>query len=189
MNTLSQAQKLSEIYKFLAQAMQYPDSSWFNADFISVFNELLNQLDWKDASIEISDRFSEDADLIEALQIEYTRLFINAVPHVVAPPYGSVYLTGDGALYGPTAEKTRPYYIEKGFDLKNPKEIPDHLVYELEFLALLAGQENEEDEHNFLSTFFRPWFSKFHDTVVKQAQHPYYKVLVQLIDFFTKEEQ
>ena len=67
-------------------------------------------------------------------------------------------------------------------------DLPDHLVHELEFLALLAEEQDHAGEEEFLQKLFRPWFRKFHIRVTDGAHHPFYRVVVQLIDFFTKEE-
>ncbi|MCK5193296.1 MAG: molecular chaperone TorD family protein, partial [Desulfobulbaceae bacterium] len=114
------------------------------------------------------------------------RLFINAVPHVLAPPYASVYAHIDGTLYGPIAEKTKDFYREKGYALSQ-EDIPDYIVYELEFLAILVEQD-EDGYETFLDTLFYPWFSKFEEKVLHETEHPFFIIIVKLIDFFTREE-
>jgi TorA maturation chaperone TorD len=121
------------------------------------------------------------------VQIEHTRLFINAIPHVAAAPYASVHYKGDGTLYGAIAEQTKKFYRSKGFTLARENDLPDHLVYELEFLALLA-KEDPDGQREFLYSLFTPWFDIFRNKVLREAHHPYYRIVVNLIDFFTREE-
>ena len=77
---------------------------------------MLDQLGANTESEDLREFFARSDDLIEELQIEYTRLFINGVPHVVAPPYGSVYL--DKSLQGLHVAKTLTYYREKGLNIR-----------------------------------------------------------------------
>ncbi|MCB2184556.1 MAG: molecular chaperone TorD family protein [Desulfobulbaceae bacterium] len=178
---------LPEIYRFLAQSMHYPDPEWMNADFIQFLNAFLQELHWTDEADTLNTALKSSDNFLEDIQIEHTRLFINAVPHVAAPPYASVYFKGDGTLYGNIAEKTKQFYREKGFYLSKEDDLPDHIVYELEFLALLENTD-KTGAQEFLEDLFRPWFTLFYSKVTKEARHPYYRVMMKLIDFFTREE-
>ncbi|MFA7383527.1 MAG: molecular chaperone TorD family protein [Desulfurivibrionaceae bacterium] len=179
---------MAEIYRFLARSLRYPDSSWLQAEYFSVLDAFLVGLGWDTEAAYLRRSISESVDWLETMQVEYTRLFVNAVPGVLAPPYGSVYLSDDGMLYGPSAEKTKLFYHEQGFDLVGEADIPDHLTFELEFLALLVEEGKSDEEELFLSRHFRPWFPKFQARVVCETHHHFYRVLVNLIDFFTREE-
>ncbi len=162
--------------------MRYPESSWFNDDFLSVFKELLVQLEWQDDINTLPENITDQ--VLEEIQVDYTRLFINGVPHVVAPPYASIYI--DGTLNSTTADKTRDYFRKKGFDTTNT-EFPDYLVTELDFMALLEDEEESSSEE-FVAQYFRPWFEKFRDLVLEEAQVSYIKSAVEVIDFFTTIE-
>jgi TorA maturation chaperone TorD len=179
---------MTEIYRFLAQSMRYPTSDWMQADYFSAFDTFLAELHWDAEAQELRQSISENADWLEHLQVEHTRLFVSAIPAVIAPPYGSVYLSADGMLYGLSAEKTKMFYHEQGFDLAGEADIPDHIFFELEFLALLAEEGKSDVEERFLAQHFRTWFPKFQARVVQESRHPFYRVLVNLIDFFTREE-
>jgi putative dimethyl sulfoxide reductase chaperone len=178
--------KHGEIYRFLAQSLKYPDVDWVNNSYWSVLTTLLTELDWLEEREELTTWRDSTSDFLEDLQVEYTRLFINAVPNVLAPPYASVYAHVDGTLYGPIAEKTKDFYKEKGYTLAQD-DIPDHIVYELEFLAILVEQD-QDGYDTFLDTLFYPWFSKFEEKVIQATEHPFYRTIVKLIDFFTREE-
>ncbi len=180
------SQDIAAVYRFLAQCMQYPDSDWMNEEFFDVLYNLLGTLGGIEEGVEIRKTINNAEDYIEDLQVEYTRLFINGVPHVVAPPYASVYM--DKSLQGTFAGNTLAFYREKGFGLKEDADLPDHIIHELEFLSLLAEEKDLTGEEEFLTKLFRPWYQKFHTRVTEEAHHPYFRVVVMLIDFFTKEE-
>jgi len=178
---------ISDIFRFLAQSMRYPDKQWFNNDYWAALLNLLDNLHWQEEKEELIRCKERAEDFLEEVQIEHTRLFINAIPHVVAAPYASVHYKGDGTLYGVITEQTKKFYREKGFALANDNDLPDHIVYELEFLALLA-KEDPAGQQEFLDTLFTPWFQIFKSKVLEEAHHPFYRVVVNLIDFFTREE-
>ena len=180
------ANDIARIYRFLAQCMQYPDKEWMGEDFFNVLYTLLGTLGAVDDGVAIKQSIDSSEDFLEDLQVEYTRLFINGVPHVIAPPYGSVYM--DKALQGKFAGDTLAFYRKKGFNMEDDADLPDNLIHELEFLSLLAKEGDFAGEEEFLKKLFRPWYDRFHPKVTEGAHHPYYKVIVQLIDFFTKEE-
>jgi len=186
MSPTDPAQDIARVYRFLAQCMQYPDAEWTNDDFFKVLYNLLGTLGAVDDGVEIKKEIDKADDFLEDLQVEYTRLFINGMPHVIAPPFGSVYM--DQSLQGAFAGDTLAFYKTKGFGMEEDADLPDHIIHELEFLSLLAEENDFAGEEEFLKKLFHPWFRKFLIRVTDGAHHPYYRVVVQLIDFFTKEE-
>ena len=185
----SEEATLSAIYSLLALTMRYPDSACTNDQLFDTLEALLTSLDRSDELTAFRDWRRRSSDPLDELRIEYTRLFINAVPHVTVPPYASVYLDGSGILQGPTTERTRDFYREHGYDLASETEPADHLALELDFLAALTDEGQAEPEEVFLRTLFRPWFTRFKERCMQEVRHPFYTVSIQLIDFFTKEEQ
>jgi TorA maturation chaperone TorD len=185
----TEAGTLSDIYSFLALTMRYPDPAFCNGPFFDTLESLLASLDWQAELAEFRQWRLQITAHLDDLQTEYTRLFISAAPRTTIPPYASIYLDGDGCLYGRTTERTRDFYRESGYDLADDSEPADHISHELDFLAALAGEARYNDEEIFLQTLFRPWFERFQEKSMKEARHPFYKASIQLIDFFTKEEQ
>lgn len=179
---------LSEFYLFLSLTMQYPDSGFFTDEFLDAYENLLTRLKLQEKQKSIHACRKEDENLLQTLRVEYTRLFINAVPHVIAPPYASIYRDGDHDLQGKTTKKTRDFYRENGYDITNSSEPADHIRFELEFLAALTRDGKFDKEEQFLKKFFRPWFTKFRDQVLAETIHPYYSVSIQLIDYFTRKD-
>lgn len=185
----TEAATLSSLYSFLALTMRYPDPAFCTEPFFDAFESLLASLDWPSELAAVRAWRERTPDPLDDLRTAYTGLFITAAPGTTIPPYASIYLDGDGTLYGRTTERTRAFYRERGFDLTDETEPADHIRFELEFLAALAGEARFDDEERFLQTLFRPWFVRFQEKSMQEARHPFYRVSIQLIDFFTKEEQ
>ncbi|MEW6594577.1 MAG: molecular chaperone TorD family protein [Thermodesulfobacteriota bacterium] len=103
------------------------------------------------------------------LQNEYVRLFVNALPEVPCPPYGSVYL--EGSLMGETTLMVRGLYRKYGLE---PAEMPDHIAVESEFLAWLQGlavndtAARQDFEH--LLGHLQEWTGPFFDRVEQHDQ-------------------
>lgn len=82
-------------------------------------------------------------DAAERLRGEYGRLIVGPAC-LPAPPWGSCYLTRDGALFGPETLAVRRWYARHGFLVRGyPHEADDHLAFELDFMAYLAGESVE----------------------------------------------
>ena len=176
---------IGAIYSLLSTTMRYPEPEWFTPEFSEAFISFLAETAFKAEAMEIKSVATPFDAFLEDLQVEYTRLFINAVPSCPAPPFGSVHMEGGRSLYGKSTEKVLDFYRENGFEPAGREAVPDELTIELEFLGLLAENGKAREEEEFLSTLFRPWFSKFRQIVIKEAQHPFYRTAVQVINAFT----
>ncbi len=185
----SMSATLADIYSFLALLMRYPEESFFDDEILDTLEDLLKSLDLQPYQERIAYWRSSVADQLLDAQVEYTRLFINGAPHVIAPPYGSVYLEGEQSLQGKSTETTRDFYRQYGFDIVNKAEPADHISLELEFLSCLYRQEEITAAEKFLHTFFRPWFEPFYQQLMPELRHPLYEVSMQLISFFVQEDQ
>lgn len=178
---------IAAIYRFCAQSMQYPQPEWFSRIYLDSLNTLLEALGGDIEKQRLEDFLVKSSDMLEDLQVEHTRLFINGTPHVAAPPYGSVYL--EKTIRGKYSEEILTFYQSLGYTLTTEADLPDSLIHQLEFLSFLAEDNNREGEEEFLSRFFLPWFPVFAARVLEEAQHPFYRIIVSIIDFFTKEEE
>ncbi len=180
---------LADIFAFLALLMRYPEASFFDDEFLDTLEDLLKSLDLQPHQERIASWRSSIADQLLDAQVEYTRLFINAAPHLIAPPYGSVYLESERSLQGKSTETTRDFYRRYGFDIINKAEPADHISLELEFLSCLYRQEEVTAAEKFLHTIFLPWFEPFYQQLMPELRHPLYEVSIQLISFFVQEDQ
>jgi len=181
------ADHISTIYRFCAQSMQYPDQSWLTEHYFSSLYGLLDVLGGKKEKELLINALNDSNDYLEDLQVEHTRLFINGMPHVVAPPYASVYI--EKTLQGKFSEEILLFYRSLGYSLTEQADFPDNLIHQLEFLSFLAEDKNQQAEEDFLLRFFHPWYPLFSKRVKEESQHPFYHVVITIIDFFTKEEK
>lgn len=189
MNTSVQSADVSAFYRFFAQGMRYPDRHWMTKHYFDTLFIILSELVDETETVEIQTILSSQSlpQLVEELRVEYTQLFINHYPHVIAPPFASIYM--DQMFQSFFTEKTDKFYQQKQFTVSKTSVPPDHLVTELEFLAKLAEDGDFYGEEEFLCQLFRPWFHQFQDRISNTSCHCYYRVMVRLIDFFTKEDE
>lgn len=182
-------QTVGVLYSFFALTMQYPQAELCSSSMLDMLETMTESMDWQEELAQLRAWRNTCPSLLDDLQIEYTRLFINAVPHTPVPPYASIYMDGDGTLQGRTTEKIRDFYRERGFDVASEAEPADHISQQLHFLAALAVEGRSEDEALFLKTLFRPWFVRFRKRCAEETRHPFFRTSIRLIDIFTKEEQ
>jgi len=179
--------QIGVIYRFCAQSMRYPTSQWFTDSYLQILYDFLRTLGGTKEIETLQQQIATAANALEPLQVEYTRLFINGIPHVVAPMYAGVYI--DKTLRGKFSEEILTYYGKCGYTLSNSGDLPDNLVHQLEFLSFLAEDGDQAAEEEFLRRFFLRWFPVFASRIKEEAVHPFYPVIVSIIDFFTKEEE
>jgi TorA maturation chaperone TorD len=179
--------QIATIYRFCAQSMHYPSGEWFCEKYLSALSELLRSLGAGEELDTLQQAINADANSLETLQVEYTRLFITGVPHVAAPPYASVYL--DKTLKGRFSEEITGYYHKAGYTLNDHVDLPDNIIHQLEFLSLLVEDGKTAMAEEFIRRFIWPWFPIFSSRVKEEAKHPFYPVIISIIDFFTKEEE
>ena len=137
-----------------------------------------------------------------SLLVDYTRLFLGP-SHIVAKPYGSVWLDGEETLMQDSTMAVQELYEEGGFEINEDfRELPDHIAAELEFLYLLIYRENEGHRNGepaalkaatglkkrFLDEQLGRWIGPFTAAVKAGAQRGFYRQLAELTDRFVKLE-
>lgn len=145
---------------FLSRLFTYPDNPPTREDL---------------AKLETTWGAEGDPEALRALQAEYVRLFINALPEVPCPPYGSFYL--EGALMGESTVRLRKLYAGYGWQTD---EMADHIAVELEFLALLAslGQDDScKEDQQFVWDHLNLWAPAFLDRVEKNDRSGFYRAV------------
>lgn len=187
----------SIIYNTLSLGYTYPDNSVYRwlaeGEWVKRLEEAIDALHeekLKEWVLPLEQWVFREPGEEKSLEVarEYTRLFINAFPHVVAPPYGSIYLEKDGLVYGRSTTEVLRFYHQSGFSLKEDLgDLPDHIAHELEFMAILASRESqvapqekiklEETQMHFFSRFVYPWVPLFCEKVMEESRSPFYSSL------------
>jgi TorA maturation chaperone TorD len=148
----------------------------------------------------LADAFS--AASLEALLVDYARLFLGPVK-ALAQPYGSVWLETDGGLMQGSTVAVAALYAEGGFEIADEfRDLPDHVAAELEFLYLLlfklaqarvsgdgaAASTVDALRRRFLEEHLGAWIGRFGAAVTAGAQTDFYRALAALTERFVALE-
>ena len=146
--------------------------------------------------------YEDDEKLLTDLRIEYTYLFINAIPHVPASPYESAY-TDRGLLMGEPVSQVLQAYRKAGLDIRlDHDNLPDHIATEIEFMFYLVRQEAAPDnvaddsvrgtwqEHQkfFLKEHLARWSPLFLSRIASHARKEFYRLVAHLCEEFLRAE-
>ncbi len=179
-------------YKLLADCYYLPDEELI---------ETLSNLDKSKGSL--FSEIAESASLtnnIEALRIDYSRLFIGPY-RLLAPPYGSVYLENTRRVMGNSTLGARDKYADEGLRI-DIKEAPDHIAIELEFMYYLISKEIEASlsaesidatsylikQKDFLDAHLGIWVSDFSNNIAVNAETAFYRDLARQTKSFIEED-
>lgn len=198
----------SNIYNMLSLCYTYPDEevcSWIiEKEWIEEIRKafgFLTDQNFEDYFESFVKNLSGDRGEVGLeMSREYTRLFINGFPKVVAPPYGSVYLEKDGLVFGKTTSGVLRFYHEAGFTLKEDiGDLPDHIAHEFEFMEILTAREAhttgpekvrlEEIQMEFLSQYILSWVPAFCGKVKEGSSSAFYRTLAGLTGAFMHLEK
>jgi len=200
------------IYRALAQCFSYP-----NMELLDSFTNHKMDVDlesWCCFGLDASDgiariiawltQFSEREVALEELGRDYTRLFINASPKMLAPPYGSVYLDKHYRIWGQSTSDVVKLYQMAGLGISESFcDLPDHIVAELEFASYLIAEQQRyhEDsptstqnlaaiEKEFLTKHLFKWAPAFFGLVIDNSRTVFYRetalLAKEFIDWDTK---
>jgi DMSO reductase family type II enzyme chaperone len=123
----------------------------------------------------------------DELAVEFTRLFDVGASGPPCPLYGGLY----GGARMKTMEEAVRFYNHFGLTLSDgPRELPDHLSTQLEFLHYLAYREAEalqagtdtgpyqRAQRDFITRQPGAWVPKLCERVVREDAPVYYRVLL-----------
>ncbi|MCB2216402.1 TorD/DmsD family molecular chaperone [Desulfofustis glycolicus] len=146
---MNETTDLSADLRCLSLLFSYPDEQWAAAPIPhSKGKALLQEM--------------RDATRV-TLQNEYVRLFINALPTLPCPPYGSVFL--EGTVMGRSTVELAQRYRAYGL---HSTEMADHIGVECEFLALLSSMRDRSEiaaDCAFVTDHLNSWTAPFFDLV------------------------
>lgn len=157
--------------------------------------------------VELGDTFYNDpeSEVMEALGLEFTRLFIGPGRHISAHESIFAEVDGDrGGLWGAKTVEVKKFIETTGLDYEEGfTGIPDHISVELEFMQKLTEWEADkwthEDRTNaeycqtvqrmFLEQHLLCWLPQFCDAVMAQAEIPFYRAMAELTKNYLEFER
>ncbi|MEW6333686.1 MAG: molecular chaperone TorD family protein, partial [Thermodesulfobacteriota bacterium] len=138
-------------------------------------------------------------ELLSTLQREYTRLFgpwgekISLVESTYKRWTGDeecqmVFAASKGLIMGDHALHMQELYRRSSLEIPAEyRSMPDHLVLELEFLALLYRHAPDEAIEGFIGDHL-DWIPELREKVEKAEPHPFYENAVALLHLFLQHE-
>ena len=186
------------MYRFLGIGFTYPEEKFEeiiqkSIDLVSKSYTNLNKNGYKLTGIKnLRKGLKELMELrFEEWQAEYTSLFIANFPKTPLHPYESFYK--EGIVGGDISEMLDSIYKSCGLEIFDEREMPDYLVFELEFASFLI--ENDKTCKPMFEEFFFnhlfDWVPKFFEDVINFENSPlFYKALSEIgLTFLNKEKK
>lgn len=177
-------------YRLLAACYYPPTAEMCEENCCAVLAALLEQIS-PDAAHHASVASQAIGADCETLAVEHARLFVGPF-HLIAPPYGSVYLDDAAAVMGDSTARVAAFYHSCGLHLADDfHELPDHVAVELEFMSYLAFKQREAEaagnpdevtrivrlQKEFLDRFLLPWLTPFTSAVITDGGSPFYRAI------------
>ena len=184
----------AEIYDLLALGFLYPSADRIEATTNGYFDAVEEKMAELGLGCEPSSYFCADETALER-EKEYTRLFVNAFPKVVTPPYGSVYLEEKGLVWGESTSGIVRLYVAAGVEITEDfHDIPDHIAAELSFASYLqrsidAGFSEHEGHYRILmDEHLGRWGPEFLRKVTTETSSDFYRKLAGVTKLFIDRE-
>ena len=180
------------VYKSFAKLFSYPDEELItlvSSGVVLELFEILNIPEYNSLKIDKWIKsFDNEEQLLEDLQVEYTRLFINTFPTLPAPMYKSFY--EDKELLGSSIGSLIDTYEKYGFEIsEDENELPDNLSLLLEFVYRLNQEGYSKDEQNiFVEKYVLSWTHELEQKILENAEIDFYKFLIISLNSFLKED-
>lgn len=138
----------------------------------------------QDESLHLAGAWEQALEDREALSLAYARLFLGPF-EILAPPYASFYLEPDQQLMGEVSQHVARAYAKAGLGPgQGPREAPDHVALEWEFMYYLThqyvttGEEQwREQRRTFRSTHVYQWMPSLAKAIAIAGEHDFYDAL------------
>ena len=142
----------------------------------------------KETARSLADAWEQGLKHRETLSLAYARLFLGPF-QILASPYASFYLQSDQQLMGPVSQFVAGVYADAGLTPgPGPREAPDHVSLEWEYLYFLTHQflatgEGQwlEKRNDFVSTHMMQWIPSLADAISRAMEHDFYDALSMLL--------
>jgi DMSO reductase family type II enzyme chaperone len=186
----------SRAYATFAGCFEYPDEELCelvrSGALARALRAVLGALDGELAA-DLDEAALSDAGEGDALAVEFTRLFDVGAAGPPCPLYGGIW----GGARMKTMEEAVRFYNHFGLTLsESPRELPDHLTTELEFLHFLAFHEAEALQcsgdpgpwrraaRDFVARHPGRWVPKLRAKLAEQDPVPFFRELVRQLERF-----
>lgn len=198
-----QAKARSEIYQGLSALFCEPEDELLIEK--QIFRSLRNALEViQPGQVDLVDELSEKCSKYSnrELLVDYTKLFLGPF-EAIAYPYSSMYYGDKGLMTGVTSWVGNFYrFAGLQFDF-GIRDLPDHIVVELEFMYHLAFKEWEacseqrKDEaakyadlqKEFVLCHLSVWGAKMSDAIIESEKNEFYSALARLLKAFLLHEK
>jgi TorA maturation chaperone TorD len=137
----------------------------------------------QEAALSLADEWERGLTRREELALAYARLFLGPF-EILASPYASFYLEPDQRLMGEVSRSVAGFYVEAGLDPgPGPREAPDHVALEWEFMYFLTTGEDHwiERRQAFAATHLARWIPSLAGAIKRAGQHAFYDALAVLL--------
>ncbi len=178
------------VYKIFAKLFYYPDKELAELLYNGIITEFISSLPTHVQDTELVEKwindFSTKEQFLEAIQVEYTNLFITSFPSLLAPLYQSYY--SEKELFGNDTERIIETYQKYNFKVSSAiTELPDHLAIQLEFVYRLIEQGTEKlAQKNFIKNEILSWIEKLQTKIIESSSIPLYPYMINVIIKFIK---
>lgn len=167
--------KTYQLLTFLGCCFQYPwseNSKKFNYITEAIFKMELGK--------------KIDIPPLEQRQEDYTNLFISHIPHMFAPPYEAFYVESSQNVLS----DLHKWYTQSGYI--SSRERADHIVAELQFVALLVQDRQNKMACTFVEEHLYQWIIPFTENIICNAKTKYFsfmgKLAAHLMEGIRREE-
>ncbi|MBM2814760.1 MAG: cytoplasmic chaperone TorD family protein [Ignavibacteria bacterium] len=193
---IDEIKRIELIFSVLSNLFSFPNREFLLSDIFILKNEI-SFMELTPVTGEIFKKLK--SQLIENpnenLMVEYARLFVGPFK-VIAPPYGSYYLE-DCKLMGDSTIQVMNIYDHADLSINNTfKDLPDHIIAELEFLYFLFFNKHEvlsiSDYNrselidliifNFYHNYFSSWVQIFANVIIENSSSEFYCNLGKLLN-------
>ena len=187
-----------ELYGFLARAfLDYPSEEIVKKVQGKAFLTTLSEMKFQDAFRHFSAFSGDFKGDLDALNSEFSKLFVIPTKRHYVTPYESVYLTG--LLFQAPAIAVKRIYGREGLEISSEfNDFPDHIGIELEYMHYLCDKESEhwnsdttteaqrylECEKEFLTEHLGVWTQKLSERILASSNSQFYLGFAELLRAF-----
>jgi len=192
----------SRTYETFAHLFEYPDVEFWedirNGTLVTALRAVLGGVDPSLAERANWDALADAGSESDDLAIEFTRLFDVGGGGPPCPLYGGLY----GGARMKTMEEAVRFYNHFGLTLaESPRELPDHITTQLEFMHFLAFREAQavesgEDpgsfqraQRDFVSRHPGRWVRSLRMRMEKHEPMPFFLEIVSRLEDFLAHDQ